>query len=1043
MARFRSGLCLKAGLTTTGETKVATPSATEICLDYTEVSVAWGGEAPVELQPELIVASLGRWAGWRVSGGRKQHELASLGSDLGRALLPPSLRRFLQSEIRAARLAESPIRLILRGKTETVARVPWEALCLSAESPVDPIDGSLASQPDLAIIRQGGQQPPSLAEASLREARLLIVTSDPNSSRYRRLAWVEAEAQAIQSATARTKSITVRRLVNPTPERLRDTVAEFRPHIFHFSGHAESNLDGANLVLCQGNGTAALSNIAEVGKWLFDAGCQIAVLAACETDGQPDSAASQFWRIGLPAVVAMQFAARDVSLPTFSRALYGALADGAGLDRAMAEARLAIGGPAGSEMLPTLWCGEPFAIAAPQISNRFGALTNLPSGAEAEPTIGRDEFLSELDGLLKSNRIVGLVGPVGVGKSHLARVAASRSVSCRPDGVWFVDCSSLERVEQAWEAIASLVTGGRELSSIAVIEKLRGLHPLIVLDGFEGLAALGGKQMIEEMVRKTESTVLVTSRVVFPGRCQLEIGPLDSGFSGSPADLLFAHLAGLDLPNLGSSERLAITELCTLLDGVPLAVAVAAGRSRITGVVELRDLLVQSPVRALGGVNSAVGVAIERSLSVLPTPDRELLWQLSIFQGSFDWHSVIEVFPGDRFRLLDGIERLVDGSAIRRTMQRGRPRFQVMNPVRDYLAATLGNEAVAPELAEARLRYIDHFSALALSAARNYGEGRWKEGADIVGTEMGNFRAALNFALDRADLETVAALSEALCRPLMEAGMESDFTRFSAAGYQAADLLGNKRLCSSLLGLDGALAGRKGNLSGCQRAWERREKLCGETNDLAGLVDVRLDLAIEARNAGELLRASELLQTALSALEGQDRPDLGATAAVVEATIELAAGRSDQARAAAMRAETIETRASDKDSLLYVRAQLGHFWREMGDYSRAERAYLSVATDALEGHRYSQAAIVALGLSSVLEFQGRVESALRCTTAAEALFRLVGSYRSAKAAERMSALCEKYPSRRPDPKMGAVKDPCQLLSATLEEMRSESRAMLA
>ncbi len=1014
---------------------------TEICLEFTNTTVSWDGNPPVDLRPEAIRSAKERWTIWRASEERSRHELASIGSDLALALLPIPLRRYLQSEIRAARLANSPTRLILRGPTETLAQVPWEALCIAAESPADPIDGPFALQPDLAIVRQGGLHLTQTSEWERAEAKLLIVTSDPNSPRYRRLAWLESEARAIESATARGKSIQAKRLVNPSSESLREAIAEFRPDIFHFSGHAESNLNGPHLVMCLKSGGAALSRASEIGAWLLDAGCKVAVLAACETDGQPHSAASEFWQLGFSAVVGMQFAARDVSLPTFSRALYGALADGTPLDRALAEARLAIGGPAGSEMLPTLWCGEPFALAIPQASDRSGAPHNLASGGQPEPIIGRDELLTQLEDLLRTNRVVGLVGPVGVGKSHLARVAAARSLPFRPDGVWFVDCSSLERVEQAWESLATIVTSGRELSSNAVFERLRRLLPLIVLDGFESLALVGGKRMVEEIVRNTEATVLVTSRAVLPGLCQVEAGPLDTGFPGSPAELLFANLAGIDLPVLSPPERLSVTELCTLLDGVPLAIAVAAGRSRITGVVELRDLLVQSPVRALGGINSAVGTAIERSLSVLPTPDRELLWQLSIFDGSFDWHSVIEIFPGDQFRLLDGIERLVDGSAIRRTVQEGRPRFKVMNPVRDYLSATLGNEREAPELRDVRQRYVGHFSALARSAAQNFSEGRWKEGAAIVRTEMGNFRAALTFAADHDDLGTVASLAESLCRPLMEAGMESDFARFSSSGFQAADRLGNKRLCSSLLGLNGALAGRKGDFAGCQTAWERRAALCEETNDLAGLVDSKLDLAIEARNIGELSRASALLQSALVTLESLNRPDLEATAAVIEATIELAAGRNDRARQAAMRAEEIETRASDKDALLYVRTQLGHFWREMGEESRAETAYLTVATDAIEGNRCSQAAIVALGLSSILEHRGRGEAALRCATAAEALFRIVGSHRSAKAAERITSLIVKFALDPLSPDE-AAKDPCKLLANTLDQIHSASSAML-
>ena len=173
----------------------------ESSLVYTETdgvpSVTDSAGTPVALRPQAIEAAVARWRAWRASPERERAELVALGNDLGHALVPHAAHRAaLQRAIGVARGRGSPFRLFVEGSGEFLARVPWEALRLCATSPLDPVDGILASQPDVSLMRRSRDAAPPIV-GDRDEARILIVTADPGSWRYPRLAWLATEAQAI------------------------------------------------------------------------------------------------------------------------------------------------------------------------------------------------------------------------------------------------------------------------------------------------------------------------------------------------------------------------------------------------------------------------------------------------------------------------------------------------------------------------------------------------------------------------------------------------------------------------------------------------------------------------------------------------------------------------------------------------------------------------------------------------------------------------------------------------------------------------------
>ncbi len=589
-----------------------------------------------------------------------------------------------------------------------------------------------------------------------------------------------------------------------------------------------------------------------------------------------------------------------------------------------------------------------------------------------------------------------------------------------------------------WELARILAPRAGEDHRERVIDALRERTALVVIDGVDRLSAPGRASLIRAFQDETGATLLMTSRerIDAPGIERIDVGPLAFGVLCGAAESMFLEIAGLDPARASPNVAKASSEVCAILGGVPLALAAAAGRARLVGVVELHRLLVQSPIRALGGAASSVGIAIGRSLSLLAEGDCELLRRLSVFAGGFNWTSAQEVYPDDRFELLDGLERLVEGSLVRRAEEVGGTRFAILDLVRDYVAATFPSGPATTDRTLALRRHADHYVKVARAAAELAREGRWIDATRTIRAELANFRAALAYASDQGLHEVAAPLAECLCRPLMEAGMASDFARFSREGYRAAESRGDRRLRADLLGLEGALAGRSGDAERCARAWISRAALCREMDDIAGLVDATLDLAYEARIAKSFGHAFDLVSDAERSLIGLERPDLEATAAAVRAITELEGGRPNDARVSALAAEEKGRRASAAGSMVYVWSQLGHVWRRLGDAARAETCFAAATSAAMDGDRLCQTALAALGLSSVLESRASIEGALLSAIAAETILRQIGARQLGAAEHRRSELSERHqghPALRRADRL-ATTDPLELLREVLERV---------
>jgi predicted ATPase/class 3 adenylate cyclase len=368
--------------------------------------------------------------------------------------------------------------------------------------------------------------------------------------------------------------------------------------------------------------------------------------------------------------------------------------------------------------------------------------TNLP--ARLTSFVGRDRELAQIVSLLEAARLVTLTGPGGTGKTRLALRAASEVLDRFPDGVFFVDLAPITDPVLVPSTILTSVGrrgGAGPRSELEVLQiELRDRQILLLLDNFEQVVeaapAVGAILAAAPAVR-----VLATSRTPLrlEGERAIALMPLalpDPGEAISPADVrrfeavaLFAERAAAVDPRFAIDEGNAgvIVELCRRLDGLPLAIELAASRLRVLSLSAMLERLdrvlplLSGGPRDLPDRQRTLRDAIDWSYRLLPTAVAALFRRLCVFAGGFtiaSAESVCDPDAGFETGVLDGIEALVDASLVRRSETLGEPdRFEMLQTIREFGLERLRE---AGETAEVERRHAHHFLDLAEASAPGF-----------------------------------------------------------------------------------------------------------------------------------------------------------------------------------------------------------------------------------------------------------------------------------------------------------------------------------
>ncbi len=410
-----------------------------------------------------------------------------------------------------------------------------------------------------------------------------------------------------------------------------------------------------------------------------------------------------------------------------------------------------------------------FQLTGPGLAERFpplkslGAPTRLP--APATPLVGREADLEHLlAGLTgRAVRLVTLTGPGGVGKTRLAIAAAAALDHRFPHGVYFVALAAVLDPAVMWKTIAGeLDVDGDDAA--AVTGHLRDRRLLLVLDNLEQLP--GAAAVIAELVASCPGVVvLATSRgpLHLPGEHAVPVPPLpvppDAARAGdvaaSAAVRLFAQQAGMVRPGFEVTEGNAadVSSICRRLDGLPLAIELAAARARLLAPKALlarlgSSLPLGAPETGRPSRQQTLRATIAWSYDLLEPDVACVFRRAGVFAGGSDLDALAAVAAGAGGPTdpLEHLDALLDVSLITLTEGAdGEPRIGLLETIREYALERL---AETGELEETRLRHARHFTAFAERARAKLNTPEHLAALDRLEAEHDNLRAALAWSLE-------------------------------------------------------------------------------------------------------------------------------------------------------------------------------------------------------------------------------------------------------------------------------------------------------
>lgn len=940
------------------------------------------------------------WERIRRSWPGDEETVQSFGESLA-AIVPDSIHAALQEAVGQALFQGSPLRVRFDCAQSTLSDLPWEWLLLRRGTPLDPAEGHLALVPNVRIARESQREAKIAADSDLR---VLIVVADPASPRFQRLPWLASEARSIASTFASSRrGVELQTMFDSMPSSLERTLRDFRPHIVHFAGHGEVRPSGGVLVLrgAKANSERLLPGDV-LASWLSDSGTQLAFLSACDTAGASGSVAQALVEGGVPTALAMQTPISDAAQPHFARVFYGSLLSGSSVDEAVAEARQAFGSSPGMWSSAVLYSfGAPLSLFA--IRKDF-SLRRCPNNLPrfSSPVVSRSREIEEVVRLCGESRLVVLVGPGGVGKTRLAVEAATLLMDTFPDGVWQVGCEACTTAESVLFAVARTLRVDHDERSIGerIDAHLAGRQILLVLDCLETVIAAGQQAVIERLLAGSSVSLLVTSR--FHSGLQDEVVFEVLSLDGSREyglDLLCQY-AGFETSALTDDERRSLRNVCMMLEGVPLALVIAAGRLKFLEARQLETLLRESPLSTLGGRRSDISAAIRRSLDLLPESDLRTLRDFAVFAGSFTWEDVAEVYPDDRFELLEGLSHLADRSLLQAEGKEDHRRFRILDTLREYLDSLEESDDERLRQSAGREKHLKLFAERARSISTFMDEGRWGEGVQTLWDALPNFGVALDFAVRTDRYDETEVLCRSLTLILMEAGMWHDFERFAAAGHIVAVRADRPRLASYLLSLEGVRKSHLGDYKGAAEIWQQRLKLCRSIGNSVGASDALLDLATQAVGVGDADETKRWIDEAAIELDNVDRDDLRAVLATLRYRYYDMIGDRSRALIYSDEAEALLGKARYASQAIFIYTNLTKVWRQPSERPKVRNAMEKVLRDAFVGERRGQVALALTELGQVFVAEEQDEAATRCHAAVVSIFRELGSHRL-REAERL------------------------------------------
>ncbi len=613
------------------------------------------------------------------------------------------------------------------------------------------------------------------------------------------------------------------------------------------------------------------------------------------------------------------------------------------------------------------------AIAAPAVRRRRG---NLP--APSTSFVGREHELRRVAALLDEHRLVTLTGPPGVGKSRLAVETARSLESEFPDGVWLVDFARADDPADAVRLLASVVNAHGSDPLARVTARLRDASTLVVLDACEHVLDEAARIVTTLVAECSDLRILATSRtaIQLASEVRIPVAPL-----GDVAVELFLERARAARPGFEPDpEDVALAgEIVRRVDGLPLAIELAAARTNVLGFSEListlerraaflRDTPAADPARtALRGL-------VDWSYDLLHRDEKVVLQQLAVHRGGASLASLAALAAGRGLNeptVAYLVTALVDKSIVSVSFVDGTARYDILDTVRDYVLDRLTESG---DLDGARGAHAEYFAALAEEARIELRGPEWLQWQRHLELENDNFWAALAYARD-APAPAVASRLGTLGWYFALAERVSEGRRFLDLSLSVSRGDDPLELQIELLALLCYLATEELDLQAALSAGERALSLAATAAAPRELGLARLSLTLALRYAGDEARADEMARDAAAAFD-QAGDDWGAAAAgIIRATGAAHAG--DVSVVAATAAAVRRHADAIGYDAFHVPALLLEAWvaERRGDGAAAVEAYQS-ARDLAERIGFGDHMAFALaGLGSTAFARGNLQEA--------------------------------------------------------------------
>jgi len=438
-------------------------------------------------------------------------------------------------------------------------------------------------------------------------------------------------------------------------------------------------------------------------------------------------------------------------------------------------------------------------LCHPDLHNDFPPLRTANAvAAERLPVqltsfVGRQAEMKGIREALADNRLVTLTGAGGAGKTRLAVQVAAEVATDFADGVWYVDLAPITDPEVVPVTVAralGLLDQPGEPTIDLLRRSIRDRRMLMLLDNCEHLLDASADLITGLLSGCPALTLLTTSRepIGVAGEVSWRVPSLSLT---DEAIELFADRARRTKPDFRVTAANAdtVTEICRRLDGLPLAIELAAARVRALSPTELLTSLHDTFRLLTGGARTAVRrqqtlrASVDWSHALLSEPEQALFRRLAVFYGGFDIDAAQAVGGGERYQVLDQLTLLVDKSLVIADDSPHGTRYRLLETVRQYAQEKLHESREGNDV---RIRHRDHYTAMAalLGAQADSDHQRRIEQAE---TELDNLRAAFAWSRESSDTELAMALASALLPLWLSRGLMQEGRNWLVAVLTDAD----------------------------------------------------------------------------------------------------------------------------------------------------------------------------------------------------------------------------------------------------------------